>query len=83
MKELLEYLLSKITDKPEAVAVEENRDNGRLVLSITADPTDIPRIIGKQGRIIHALRDLVKLVATKQNEYVDIIINEQNTAPEA
>jgi uncharacterized protein len=80
MKDTLIYLLKKIVDHPDDVQVEETQeegDNSKLILTIHANPEDLGKIIGKSGRIIKALRDLIKLMATKQNTYVDIVIAEE------
>jgi predicted RNA-binding protein YlqC (UPF0109 family) len=53
-----------------------------MLLTIHAHQEDYGKIIGKSGRIIKALRDLMKLMATKQNCYVDVILAEE-TPPEA
>ena len=40
-------------------------------------PEDMGKIIGKSGRIIRALRYLIKLMAVKQGVYVDVVIAEE------
>jgi predicted RNA-binding protein YlqC (UPF0109 family) len=78
MKEFLEYLVKQITDKPEAVEVSEGSDAyGSLVLAIKVDPSDMGKIIGKSGRIIKAIRDLVRVLAVKNNVRVNVTIVEQ------
>lgn len=76
MKDTLVYLLSHIVDKPEAVTVEESQEESRTILTIHADQADIGKIIGKNGRIIKAIRDVTKLIATKKNVYVDVVLAE-------
>ena len=39
---------------------------------------DLGKIIGRGGRIIAALRDLIKIVATKHNTYADVEIAEES-----
>lgn len=77
MKNLTEYLIKSIVDNPQEVEVsEQHTDANVITLTIRASNLDIGKIIGKQGRTIRALRDLVKIVAVKQNKYVDITIAE-------
>jgi predicted RNA-binding protein YlqC (UPF0109 family) len=76
MKDTLIFILKKIVDHPDDISVEEISEESRTVLQIHANPEDIGKIIGKSGRIIKALRDLIKLMATKQNVYVDVILDE-------
>jgi len=76
MKDTLLHLLSHIVENQEALSVEEVSEEGKKILVIHADPTDIGKIIGKHGRIIRAIRDLIKIMAVKQNSYVDVTIAE-------
>jgi uncharacterized protein len=76
MKELLQYLIEQLVDNPKDVSVEEVDRGGKNLLVVHVATEDIGKIIGKHGRIIHAIRDLMKLVATKKNVYVDVEIAE-------
>lgn len=77
MKDLLEYLVSQIVDKPEAVTVTENNlGQGITNLELTVDPADMGKVIGKSGRIIRALRDLVRILAIKRGVKVNVVLQE-------
>ncbi len=76
MKDTLVFILSKLADHPDDIVVEETTDQDRTVFTIRANPEDMGKIIGKSGRIIRAVRDLIKLMATKQNAYVDVVLAE-------
>ncbi|MCX8008676.1 MAG: KH domain-containing protein [Patescibacteria group bacterium] len=76
MKDTLLYLLHHIVEHTDQLSVEEHNEQDKKILIIHAAQDDIGRIIGKHGRIIRALRDLIKIIAMKQNTYVDIRIAE-------
>jgi uncharacterized protein len=76
MKDTLVYLLLQIVDHPDEISVEEITADEKTVLTIHANQEDLGKIIGKQGRIIKSLRDLIKLIAAKHNVYVDIVLAE-------
>jgi uncharacterized protein len=76
MKDTLVYLVQKIVDHPDDVRVEESTEQSKVILTIHAHAEDLGKIIGKSGRIIKALRDLIKLMATKENAYVDVVLAE-------
>ncbi|MBI4035099.1 MAG: KH domain-containing protein [Candidatus Chisholmbacteria bacterium] len=82
MKPLLEHLLKSIADHPDAVTVSEQQDStGTVVLNASVHPEDMGRVIGKQGRIINAIRTLVKVKALKAGQRVLINLNEPQKSP--
>ena len=77
MKDFLEYLVKNIVDNPDNVSVAEETDQlGIVNLSIHVNPSDMGKVIGKSGRIIKSLRDLVRVLAVKQNCRVNVILIE-------
>lgn len=81
MKDTLLYILTHIVDHPEAIVIEEQQDQERIIYFLTVHQEDMGKVIGKQGRIIRALRDLVKLMAAKEHTYVDIVLKEDQIVP--
>lgn len=60
MKELLEYLLNKMTDSDDCeVTIEEDDYTNKFV--INAPEEFVPLIIGRGGRTINALRSLLSV----------------------
>lgn len=72
MKELVQEIFSSIVTKPEEVAVSEKNDNGFKVFEVKVDNTDISRVIGKEGRIIRSIRNIIRIAALRKNEKVFI-----------
>ena len=60
MTELLEYLARSLVDDPGAVRVETFEEDDAIVLVLHVAPGDIGKVIGRQGRIVRALRTLVR-----------------------
>lgn len=79
MKELVEYLAKNLTSEPKKVRVEEEAIDGRNILKLHVAEGDMGMIIGKGGRIIKAIRALLKISAIKQNERVYLELVDQNT----
>ncbi|MBI3955972.1 KH domain-containing protein [Candidatus Gottesmanbacteria bacterium] len=76
MKDTLLFLVQSIVDNPEDVTVEEKTNDDRTILRLTTNPADMGRVIGKAGRIIRAVRDLIKLIAAKRGVYADVELEE-------
>lgn len=77
MKDVLLYLVKHLVDNPKEVHIEETSEEERTLLTLTVHPDDMGKIIGKSGRIIRAIRDLMKVLAAKRNQYVDVVLAEQ------
>lgn len=77
MEELVKYIVSQLVDDPEAVAVESSDQNGITVINIIAGKDEIGKIIGKQGRIAHAIRMLVKAAAGSKSRKISVEIIEK------
>jgi len=75
MLELLEYIL-KNTYSNEAITVTESEEEGSIILTIHAPQEEIGRIIGKGGKVINAMKQLVKIQAIKENKRVEINVEE-------
>lgn len=74
MKELLEYLGRSLVDDPESVRVEAVEGDNTLILQLHVANDDIGKVIGRQGRIAKAIRNLVKASAIKENKKVTVEI---------
>ncbi len=79
MKDTLLYMVQFLVDHPEDVTIEERMEGDATILIIHTHPEDIGKVIGKSGRIIRALRDLMKVIAAKANTFVDVEIAEDAT----
>lgn len=68
LKELLEYLAKSLVDHPEDVHVVATETDTTVVLELSVAHDDIGKVIGKQGRIVRALRTVVKAGAVKNGK---------------
>jgi predicted RNA-binding protein YlqC (UPF0109 family) len=68
--ELLAYLARELVDEPDAVRVETEERDDALVLVLHVAPDDVGKVIGRQGRIVRALRTLVRASAVREGRRV-------------
>ncbi|WP_044642606.1 KH domain-containing protein [Risungbinella massiliensis] len=59
MKELIVLIAKSLVDSPEEVSVEEIPQADSVVFRLTVSKEDRGKVIGKQGRVIKAIRTLV------------------------
>ena len=65
MKEFLKIIISNLVDDKEAIEINEI-DNGKSVtFEVKVAQKDMGKVIGRQGRIAHSIRNVMKAVANK------------------
>jgi len=65
MKQLVEDIARALVDIPDEVHVEEVQGEQVTVLELRVAPSDLGKVIGKQGRTARALRTVLAAAATK------------------
>ena len=65
MKELLEYIVKAIVDAPDSVVITEETSEAGVTFKLQVADEDKGRVIGKQGRIVEAMRTLLRVKAAK------------------
>jgi len=59
--ELVAELARRLVDEPDAVRVEEvEEEDGTLLLRLHVAEGDVGKVIGRQGRLVRALRSIVR-----------------------
>lgn len=65
MKELIEYIAKAIADNPDKVVVTETQEDDRIVIKLEVAPEDKGKVIGREGRVVQAMRTLLRVAAVK------------------
>lgn len=76
IKAWVEGLARNLVDRPDAVAVSSFEDDGVLVFELTVDPSELGRVIGRQGRTAQALRTLLEAAGARHGRYYELEILE-------
>ncbi len=76
MKDTLRFLVSSIVNKPDKVEVKEEEQNGIINFIVKVDKDDMGKVIGKNGRVIKALRSVLKIPAIKQGKKIYVTLSE-------
>jgi predicted RNA-binding protein YlqC (UPF0109 family) len=72
----LEYVIKGLVDNPDSVVIVRSVDEMGVLLTLTVDPLDMGKIIGRDGNIAKAIRTLLRVVGMKHNARVNLKINE-------
>jgi uncharacterized protein len=76
IKVWVETLARDLVDNRDAVAVSSFEDDGVLVFEVTVDPSELGRVIGRQGRTVQALRTLLEAAGARHGRYYELEIVE-------
>jgi uncharacterized protein len=76
MKDILTYIIKSIVEKDESVTVSEEENQGIVNLIISVDPSEMGKVIGKEGKVIKAIRNVMRIPAMKQGKKIYISLAE-------
>jgi predicted RNA-binding protein YlqC (UPF0109 family) len=71
-----EYVTRNLADDPDAIEIVVEERRGEIALLVHANPDDMGRLIGRRGRVIQALRQLVRAAGSADGEKTNVDIVE-------
>ncbi|MCS7191744.1 MAG: KH domain-containing protein [Armatimonadetes bacterium] len=71
---LVETIVRALVDNPNEVHVKQIEGEKTIIVEVKVAPTDLGKVIGKEGRIATAIRTLVRAAATKLGKKVSVEI---------
>ena len=71
---LVRSLVEPIIENPDDLQIAEslNEETGATLVEIRVHDDDAGKVIGRQGRVIKAIRTLVRAAATRAGQHVDV-----------
>ena len=80
MQEFVEYVVKGLVQHPEAVTVTPVQRDSTTIYELRLDPSDVGKIIGRQGVTINALRSLLLVGSAKKGLRCSLEIVEDRPA---
>ncbi len=76
MKAVIELLVKELVDRPEAVVVDEieEQESDRVFLEVHVARDDTGKVIGRQGRIANALREVARVASAVEGRRAQLEI---------
>ncbi len=74
--QFLDFVVKALVDNPSAVVIGRTVDEMGVLLTLSVDPSDMGKVIGRQGNTAKAIRTLLRVVGMKNNARVNLKINE-------
>ncbi|MBP9802818.1 MAG: KH domain-containing protein [Candidatus Pacebacteria bacterium] len=75
-KQFLEYVVKALVDNPNDVKIDRTVDEMGVLISLSVNPADMGKIIGRMGNTAKAIRTLLRIIGMKNNARVNLKINE-------
>lgn len=72
MQELLLFLVKQLAKRPEEARVQTSEENETLRLRLSVSDEDKGRVIGKQGKVIKAIRAVVSAAAARAGKRTSV-----------
>ena len=72
----LEYVVKALVDNPNDVKIDRTVDEMGVLMTLSVNPSDMGKIIGRMGNTAKAIRTLLRVVGMKNNARVNLKINE-------
>ncbi len=77
-QQFVEYIVKTLVNNPDKVEVERKIDEKGVLLSLTVDPEDVGRVIGRRGATAQSIRTLLRALGTKNDARYNLkIVNDE------
>ena len=73
-QQFVEYIVKSLVSNPDDVSVERMIDEKGVLLTLTVNPDDLGRVIGKRGGTAQSLRTLLRALGTKNDDRYNLKI---------
>lgn len=80
---MIEKIVQSLVDEPDQVAVTLQEEPGATVLELDVAPGDVGKVIGRHGRTVRAMRNLLSAAGIRSNKRFLLEIMEDEPAPSA
>lgn len=78
-QQFVEYIVKSLVEYPGDVTVERIIDEKGVLLTLTVNPEDLGRVIGRRGTTAQSLRTLLRALGTKNSARYNLkIVNNDN-----
>ena len=66
-QQFVEYIVKTLVNNPDKVSIDRQIDEKGVLLSLTVDPEDVGRVIGRRGATAQSIRTLLRALGTKND----------------
>lgn len=70
--EFLQFLVASLVKTKEDVVIEKKEDEFGTLLTLKVNPEDMGTVIGKEGKTISAIRTVLRVLGSKNNQRINL-----------
>ncbi len=72
MKEILECILKSLVENADAISINQVEKDKLTVFEVKVATNDMGRVIGKDGKIAKAIRNILKAIGAREHKKVTV-----------
>jgi predicted RNA-binding protein YlqC (UPF0109 family) len=71
-EQLVRYLITSLVESPDAVEIKTTEGEDSVTFEVALDSEDVGKVIGRQGRIIKAIRTIARAAGSTDSRQVEV-----------
>lgn len=76
MEDLLRLLVEPLVTDIKGVKIEKQQDGNSITFTLLIPKKDIAKVIGREGKMIKSIKNLLKIRAIKENVFANLEVKE-------
>lgn len=72
MEEILKLVIENLVENKDAISIEKSVEKNNITFTVRVAKGEMGKVIGKQGKIAHSIRTLMKSIASKEHKKVSV-----------
>lgn len=77
MKKALTFIISRLVSDPDKIEIREEEEDGFINFIVNVPKEEMGRVIGKEGKVIRAIRNVVKIPAIREGKRINVNLEEK------
>ena len=76
MEEIIKTLVTPLVSDPKTIKISRVQDQNNIKFILEIPKGDIAKVIGREGKMVKAIKNLLKIRAIKENVFVSLEVKE-------
>jgi predicted RNA-binding protein YlqC (UPF0109 family) len=72
MEETLKIIIENLVEHKDEISIETKEEKDKVCFSVKVNSEDMGKVIGRQGKVAHSIRTVMKAVGNKEQKRVEV-----------